>query len=218
MNQGITEDLPEGVPAKPHARGLSWLAALPGLFFLCACTTFPAHTERDETYAGKLTQAQLVWSEKDDLITRFHTVVLSVAPSAPVPVLASSHASAREPTRAQRYTNELLALFRAHARPLVAQELQGVGVTVVSDGQTAVGTARVLLEAESFAADCSALYCVYSLWLNATVYDDAHSATTPVWRGRFKSGQHTLPKNDKTVVESFARSLVAQLKYAEILK
>lgn len=218
MNKLITEDAPDFMPARPRTRRLSWLGPLPALFFLCACTTFPTHTERDETYTGKLTQADLVWSEKDDLITRFHTVTLSIVPTAPVPVLASSNTLAREPTKAQRYTGELLALFRTHARSLVARELQGAGVTVLNSGQATAGVARVLLEADSFAADCSALYCVYSLWVNVMVYDDAHSTTAPVWRGRFKTGQHTLPKNDKTVVESFARSLVTQLKYAEILK
>jgi hypothetical protein len=181
----------------------SWLAIV-GFMLLGGCTTYVADVKKDERYTKRLTDTSIVWTSSPNLMTRITRTAQYVTPVI----------SEKDKAQSRKNITDLQTLFSRELPGLLAAGLQKSAVIArPTDGGAATRLSITPTHAET---ECVPAGCKDSLWLQVQLFDLQERKT--VWTGRFKVGAPTVfNTNDVAVVQSYAGTLISQLKLADLL-
>ena len=121
--------------------------------------------------------------------------------------------TSEERTESRQGIDTLLTLFSEHSTRMVTDRLSDNTVSIAPS--THVAKQKLNLSVNQARTECVPLGCTHNLWIRASVFD--HEFKRTVWTGYFKVGAPFAKKSDQKAIDSFADSLLEELKDSDLL-
>lgn len=167
---------------------------------LCSgCTTFVRDVKKADNYNKKITETTVVWQTPQNLKTHI--------------TLSSPFITDRDKEKSNNHVAELMSLFSSNITNKLTNVLDKNQIKVQPLNSSAATQLRIT--PTSGRDECTALGCNTSLWVLVQLFDTGENKSA--WSGSFKVGAQWPAKNDESVIEHFADTLISELKNSELL-
>ncbi|MFZ6815117.1 hypothetical protein ACO0K3_11665 [Undibacterium sp. Rencai35W] len=178
-----------------------------GIAILSACTSATLQTKKAANYEKILTETNIVLQAPVNFQLSSVTTVRGTSGN------SQNQMGTGDKVKFTQKSKDLMAIMTPTMEQEFTKKLEKYKVKIVSPGETALTTMRIL--PTGYMEDCSALACQGSMLYQVSLFDNEEKRV--VWTGSFKVGAPFPFKPDASIVESFASSVTTQLVGAQLL-